>query len=154
MVREWWQLVNALLWKYVRTTAQTGKPPDGAFPAFAFGRLANLAEELSNGIVPTLIEDVRAGGRPLRLAERRDIARALYYLIAVKEGRIDDRAPVSTVARAYNVTRKAVHKWKSDAERLCVGVPGRNSPPDRIVSCMQDAGARYTRLGRGAPSEM
>jgi hypothetical protein len=153
-VRQWWQIINALVWRYVRTTAQNGTPPDGTFPAFALGRLANIAEELGNGVVPTIVEDARSGGRPLRLGERRDIARALYYLIAVREGRISDRAPVLTVARAFNVTRKAVQKWQGDEERLCVGVPGRKNPPDQIIKSMQDAGLRYSRLGRGAPSEL
>lgn len=149
-VRDWWLCVNAVLWRYVRTKAQTGTEPSGGFPAVTLGRLANIAEELSNGIVPTIIDDARGGGRPLYRAERHHIARGILYIRAVKRGEIMDRAPVKTVASAFNVTKKAVQGWLRKGDDLCVGVP-QPAAPETIEKLMREAGGIYSRIGRGAP---
>lgn len=78
---------HAVLWMFVRTRAQFDHEllP---FPVDVLGRLANIAEELSDGIVPALVADARKGGRPYRLRERRYIAYAVLYILAVKRGEI------------------------------------------------------------------
>ncbi len=98
--RRWWSAANAVLWHYVRTHAQeriTLEP----LPANLLARLANLAEELSNGNVSELISDVHKIGRPRKWRkERHDIARAIYYVEAVRRGEIADRHPIKTVHEA------------------------------------------------------
>lgn len=151
-VRHWWNVVNAVLWMFNRTRAQHDhelKP----FPMYVLGRLANISEEISNGIIPTFVEDARGGGRPLYLGERKHIAYGVLYVEAARRGEIDDKAPNKTVRQAYNVTAKAVQGWMKRRDQICVGVPIRHLDPQELREKMLECGQVYSRIGRGAPSE-
>ncbi len=68
-VREWWGVTNAILRMFVNTRAQFNhelKP----FPAYTLRGLANVAEELSSGNLPSFVADAAKGGRPLWRQER------------------------------------------------------------------------------------
>lgn len=150
-VREWWGVTNAILWMFVRTRAQFNhdlKP----FPAYTLGRLANIAEELANGNLPTFVLDVGKRGRPLWRKERHHIAYGVLYIEAVRRGEIADRHPNMTVRRAYNVTPQAVQNWMQKRDVICVGVPHRHLSPEKLRAKMLECGATYSRIGRGAPS--
>ena len=151
-VRHWWSIANAALWMFTRTRAQHNHELQ-PFPSFLFGRLANISEEISNGIIPTFVEDARSGGRPMYRGERHHIAYGVLYIEAVRRGEIDDKAPNQTVRRAYNVTAKAVQGWVKRRDELCVGVPFSHLSADQLREKMLKCAANYARIGRGAPSE-
>lgn len=151
-VREWWTIANAVIWMFVRTRAQHNHELE-PFPAYTFGRLANIAEELGNGIVPKLVSDTATAGRPTRLAERHVIAYGILYIEAVRRGEIADKAPNKTVRQAYNVTARAVQKWVKKRDQYCVGVPHKSYTPEKLVEKMRASGAQYLIFGRGAPSD-
>lgn len=151
-VREWWLVVNSVLWMFTRTKAQNGYnlSPD---PLFTLARLANISEELANGNVPAMVRDVAKSGRTMTLGERKHIAIAVLYVEAAKRGDISDKSPVITVARAYNVTRKTVQNWQKKRDELCVGVR-KDNDPEWLTAEMHRCGGIYTRIGRGAPSDL
>ncbi len=151
-VREWWRLVNGILWMFVRTRAQHNHELQ-PFPAYTLGRLANIAEEISNGNVPSLISDARKGGRALWRAERHHIAYGIAYIEAVREGKIIDKSPNKTVRQAYNVTAKAVQNWMKRRDEFCVGVPFKHLTPSQLQEKMVECAEVYARIGRGAPSD-
>lgn len=151
-VRHWWVIANAVIWMFTRTRAQYDHELQ-PFPMFVLGRLANISEEISNGIIPSFVEDARGGrGRPLRLGERRHIAYGVLYIEAVRRGEINDNAPNQTVRRAYNVTAKAVQGWVKRRNEICIGVPHRHLTPEKLRAKMLECGSVYSRSGRGAPS--
>jgi hypothetical protein len=150
-LREVWKHRQRLLTQFIRVKAQFDVYLE-PFPFSPMMQLANDCEDLSNGIVSAVITDARSsGGRPLRRRERHDIAKAVYFLEYVEKGLLTCRNPTTTVARAFNVTRKTVQNWKKDSARLCEGVPR----PHVNVSqqSMEISGDRYSIFGRGAPSE-
>lgn len=147
-VREWWSAANAILWKYVRTKAQRHIYLE-PMPVNTMGRLANIAEELSNGNVPSFVSDAAARGRPRWRKERHHIAYAIYYIEAVKRGEILDMAYNKTVREIYGVTPNAVRQWLRDREEICVGIPIRDYGPELIETKMRESGSIYKYLGRG-----
>lgn len=148
-VRFFWKASAHLLNQYVRVYGQHGEYLE-PMPLVPLARFALHFEELGNGIVPDLIENARAPGRPLRWGERRDISKAVYFLEAVDSGEIAHPAPVKTVAECFNVTKQTVRNWRSRSEDIC---KGQYRPhPDMLEKSMRGAGARYAVLGRGAPS--
>ena len=150
--KEWWLLVNAILWMQIRTKAQLNHdlhPP----PFNMLGRMANIAEELSSGLVSTIISDVSTGGRPLWRAERHDIGYGVAYMKAVERGELEDKSPNKTVRQAYGVTAKAVQRWVRREQEICVGVPFKHLSPQQLKDKMLESGARYSKIGRGAPSD-
>lgn len=151
-VRKWWSIANAVL----RMHKQTRLDLDHElipYPLEFFVRLANISEEISNGIIPSFVTDAKNGGRNLRRAERHDMAFGVFYVEAANQGSIDDGGSTRTVAEAYNVTMRTVRNWVRDRERICLGVPHTHLSPEQITDKMKECGARYTRIGRGAPSE-
>ena len=151
-VREWWSLVNGVLWMFVRTRAQHDCELT-PFPAYTLGRLANIAEEISNGNIPSFVMDARKGGRALWRSERHHIAFGIAYIEAVREGKIADPSPNKTVRQAYNVTAKAVQNWMKRRDEICVGVPLKNLDPVQLEEQMRECAEVYARIGRGAPSD-
>ncbi len=151
-VRVWWSIVNSVLHMFVRTRAQYDfelKP----FPAFPLSRLANISEEISNGNIPKFVKDATKQGRPLWLKEQKHIAFAIFYLEAVGRGEISDKSPNKTVRQAYNVTARAVQKWKKKREEICVGVAHKHLTPEKLTEKMYEYGEIYSVIGRGAPAK-
>ncbi len=147
-VRHWWSLTNAILWMFTRTRAQFDHELQ-PFPMCTFGRLANISEELSNGVMPNFVADAGARrGRPRSRGERQDIAYGVLYIEAVRRGEITDRSPSKTVRQAFNVTAKAVQNWVKDQDKICVGVPHRHMSPERLRKKMLECAEVYSRVGR------
>ncbi len=152
-VRHWWGLANEILWMFTRTRMQYNHELQ-PFPAFTLGRLANVSEDISNGIIPSFVEDARRGrGRPMFSGERKHIAYGVLYIEAVRSGEIEDRSPNLTVRRAYNVTARAVQGWMKRREEICLGVPFRQLSPEELKKKMLECGEVYSNIGRGAPSD-
>jgi len=147
-VREWWSVANAILWKYTRTQAQQNIYLE-PMPIITMARLANIAEELSNGNVPSFVSDAATSGRPRWLKERHHIAYAIYYIEAAKRGEIQDRSHNKTVREIYGVSARAVQKWVEERDEICVGVPIRNLDSTLIEKKMRESGAVYQSIGRG-----
>ena len=117
--------------------------------------IISLFDDLSNGVMPLLIEDAaRQPGRPLKSHEKRQIAYALFYLDRVRQGAIADRRFMQTVREAYGVTAKTVRKWEERRHEICRGVPGFSLPNERLVEMMRQAGQIYRRAGRGAAGDL
>lgn len=125
-------------------------------------------EYLCAGVAFDLITPVkRPGGRQPPIARHLQAA-AIRYLRWVEDGRIDDQAPVSTIAAAYGVSTRAVGYWKSQWK-------GQGTPPvyqpwvdawnkDResawtagrrrehpVKAFMQASGKHYERLTKSKP---
>lgn len=151
--RSWWFSVHEVLHVYTQAQVQLQRTLE-PFPGPLLMRLGKLTYDLGKGIVPHLVGDVSKGkpGRPVGWTERRDVAHAIFYVQACKSGEIADRAYNMSVRGAYNVTASAVRKWIKDADRLCAGIE-RPGSPEAIARQMHICGARYARIGRGAPSE-
>ncbi|MGE4612191.1 MAG: hypothetical protein AAED33_12525 [Paracoccaceae bacterium] len=147
-VREWWSAANAILWKYVRTHAQHNIYLE-PMPAYTMARLANIAEELSNGNVPSFVSDAAISGRPRWRKQRHHIAYAIYYIEAATRGEIKDTAYNKTVREIYGVTSRAVQKWLEERDKICIGVPIKGYSPELIEKKMRESGAIYDELGPG-----
>lgn len=147
-LRNWWRLANAILWTMTRTKAQHGVDLE-PFPAFTLGRIAHLAEELSNGHVPTFVTDAAKGGRALWRKERHHIACAVLYVEGAKRGELQDRSPNKTVREIYGVTKTTVQQWLKNRDAICVGVPYSRLAPEQLAKKMRECGEIYRRIGRG-----
>lgn len=149
-VRHWWMVASALtrFFVQVRLKKELELQP---FPAYALTRLSNISEELGVGNVPTFVTDGRKAGRVLWRGERRHIAHAVFYIEAAKRGEIQDRSYNKTVREAFRVSAKAVQGWLKQRDKICVGLPYKHLTPAMIQRKMQESGAIYARIGRGAP---
>ena len=148
--QSWWTTVSGALRIYAQSKAQ-GIPiyPD---PVFLLERLARVAEDLGNGNIPQIVQDAGDNKRTRWGRERFDIAYAIFYIDACKDGRIEDRAYNKTVSSTYNVTPKAVRGWLACREEICRGVPCDGYDAERLTKEMKERGRIYARVGRGAPS--
>ena len=153
MCRAWWGSLHLIIRVYSRAQAQRGLHLH-PFPGPAFERLSLLTHELSRGVKSQAITDAMRGnmGRPMSYSERRDIAHAIFYIRAAKEGVIDDRSYNQTVRNAYNVTKRAVQRWCEREAVFCLAVAKPQSAKV-LQSKMFECGERYSRIGRGAPSK-
>lgn len=149
-LQRYWAGSSHLLYQYVKTFNQFGVYLE-PMPMMLLARLGHLSDELGRGLIPSFVEDSRStGGRPMRTAERIDIAKAVYFLQGVSEGVIRCSSPTLTVARNFNVTSATVRNWKARAEEITKNVPEPH--PNMLQEAMEHAGIKYSVRGRGAPS--
>ncbi len=144
-LRAWWSAVNAVLIFYIRAPRDHGFPLE-PMPADTLSRLSALSEELSNGNIPPVIEDVYVTGRRLMWRmQRRDIAKAIYYIDAVRRGEIEDPHPIKTVREHFGVLQRTVQRWIKRRDEICTGVAGGDPgyAPDDIRKAMVFAGGQY-----------
>jgi hypothetical protein len=147
LFRAWWSASGSLLLAAVHCQVHFGVEPDPP-PFELMAKLSVIALDLQNGNVSPLIEKTKAQGRRATWdAERRDIGRAVRYLEAVKEGKIDDHRHTQTVCEAYGVKAPTVRGWQRNAEHFLYRLPRLNLPADRIVKEMREAGQRYRLWG-------
>ena len=141
--REWFAAANAVLMMYLRSIValHEGGPLVPA-PGDVIGRAARLMEGFSVGVVPQVVDDINANGRPgYWPGERRDIAVALDYIRHVETGAIVDRKPNVTVHNAFDVDRTTVQNWAKDRERICAGLP--QAPAECFPEALEHAGGQY-----------
>jgi hypothetical protein len=120
--------------------------PDGlpkeTIPPDVMGMLGSLCGYLASGIAPGAIRDATAPGSYVAgPAERRDKEVAVSYIAAAKAGKIDDRAPVKTVAKLFGVDRRAVQGWSKDFQVLEID-------PKKLGRLIKQAGSGYQVAGR------
>ncbi|MEL6839811.1 MAG: hypothetical protein AAFP85_11010 [Pseudomonadota bacterium] len=86
-------------------------------------------------------------------AERKCIAVAVFYIDAVRNGEISDKAFNKTIREAYSVDARTVRRWCERADQICEGV--QRPLPDHLLSAVKNMGARYkaARSGRKAAPE-
>lgn len=148
-IKRYWKSAAHLLREYSRVRLQYGHTLE-PMPDLLFFRLARDLDDLGSGIMPVAFEKARDDGRAYSLFERELIAKAVYFLKAVEAGEIEHHAPTKTVAEKYNVTSQTVRNWKKKSDEYCHYVPRPHR--NMLVPAMEDAGFKYSRLGRGAPS--
>ncbi len=146
-IRSLWRQRAVILRKLAEADASP-IPVSNPLLADSLLRLSLVCEDLSRGIVPASVELARKGGRPLKLGERHDIAKAIYFLMAVEDGHIQCQSPIQTVAVMFAVSKQAVRGWRKRADDICEGVPKPH--PNMIEAAMRNAGKRYSVIGRGA----
>jgi hypothetical protein len=142
-VRERWGVTNAIVMLFVQTRAQFDHELQ-PFPAYTLDRLANVAEELSKGNLPSFVADAAKAGRPLWRKERHHIAYGVLYIEAARRGEIEDNAPNKTVRQAYNVTKQAVQNWMKRRDEICVGVPHNYLSSENLHKKMLECAKIYT----------
>ena len=144
-LRAWWSTVSAVLTFYVRTLKSHGFTLE-PMPADILILLAHLSEDLSNGIVHPILDDVYiTGRRTMWRKQRHDIAKAIYYIEAVRRGEIKDPHPIKTVREQFGVLQRTVQRWIERRNKICTGAPGGGLgyAPDDIREAMVFAGGQY-----------
>jgi hypothetical protein len=112
------------------------------------GHAAYLAE----GKIPDPIKHCARRGNIVGPDEKRDIRRAVVYIVAVKRGFIRDKGPVKTVTDLYGCRdRKAVQRWVQKY-RATVMDDELAVTPRLIRKQMKDAASRYSVSGRSRAS--
>jgi hypothetical protein len=145
-----WKATAHLLREYTRVKVQYGVTLE-PMPVILFSRLALHFDDLGSGVMPDVFEKARDDGRAYSHFHRELLAKAVYFLSAVEAGEIECRAPTKTVARHFNVTEQTVRNWRKRAEEFCHDIPRPHV--GMLVQAMEDAGRKYSVLGRGAPSQ-
>ena len=90
----------------------------------------------------------------LSTSEIKDMKIAVAYLQAVKEGLIDDKTPVKTVAAWNAVSERTIHSWKNklgtaDIAKELFPEAGKADRAELIASLAKKCGAFVARHGRG-----
>jgi hypothetical protein len=85
---------------------------------------------------------------------RRDIGRAVAYIVAARAGDISDDQPVRTICNHFKVSTRTVQNWMAnlswmEPSDLLNRVP-ETQRPMYLIERMKEAGARYARQGRSA----
>lgn len=114
-----------------------------------FGRVQRLLEALAIGKLPDPVRlaTIREGNKRWP-AERKDVATAVFYVEAARNGEIVDRSFNKTVCLHYNVQPQTVRRWVRDRDQICEGI--KKPPVSRLPALMEAHGRRYksARTGR------
>jgi len=114
-------------------------------------QLADMCDYLGRGKIPEPVADCAAPGNLVGPDEERDIRRAVAYVLAAKNGLIDDASPVKTVTTLFGCKdRKSVQGWvlKYQAE---IGSADKKTASE-IEAQMRAAGKNYSLAGRSQNS--
>lgn len=150
--RQCWKHIGELLHQRLRIEGPSSDEERVAMYMLQ-AQLTSLCDDLSNGVIPSLVKEARMRGRPIKAAEKRQIAYGIYYIERVRRGEISDPSPTERVGRAYGVTAKAVQGWLQRRDDICRNVPGHKLQTSEVVQMMERAGKFYRRTGRGAPGD-
>jgi hypothetical protein len=118
--------------------------------------IARHADSIAAGKLPQPIADCIAAQRPrVGPQELDDICRAVLYVAAVKNGLIQNHAPISTVAKEFGVNRRTVMGWNSKYKDLNLAealryIPQGETPSQHLTDQMKTAGKRYRDAGRSS----
>lgn len=173
IVRKWWELTSRVLWILVRSLAkdeETPLEPDFsddhklhevlremvqewsakgiAFqPLVLLAMLAEMSNELGKGNVHALLPGVvRTGRGQTTIRERKEIAIAIAYKLAVKEGRINDKSSTKTVCAAFGVTAQTVQNWVKRRGYICKDLPQISLDPEVLKERLWQAGSWYQSI--------
>jgi hypothetical protein len=152
-VRAYWHSVDHVMSAFLQSS-RGGESPLRPQPVEMLMRVHGIARDLSEGIVPTFIADAATPGRPTPHGEKGAIADALFYLEAVRDGRIENKAPTKTVAHKYGVSKTTVHNWRKRQHLLCRHyAPRKKWSAELVERRMNQSAEVYNKFGRGASAE-
>jgi len=121
--------------------------PHYPLPAIVAKQLGSFCEYLSAGIIPDPIKHCARRGRPLGPDEGRDVRYAVTYVLAAKQGLVQDRHPLETIVNEYGLSnRKTVQTWIAKHQKALA--LGSFADPELIKDRMQEAARRYRVSGR------
>ena len=145
--REYFRRMAELLGLYLSPDNLVDSNPQYPLPAIVAKQLASLCQYLGDGIIPGPIKHCARRGRPLGPDERRDVWYAVAYVLAAKDGLIQDPHPTKTITKQYGLSdRKSVQGWISEHGRE-ISKAGP-ADPELIEARMMEAAVRYRKSGR------
>lgn len=116
--------------------------------------LAYAFECICAGLPSDLLQPMkRYGGREPVIARHMQGA-AIRYLRWVEDGQIEDKHPISTVAKAYDVTTKTVTNWNRAWQDLPTPGIYEEYGPDAVTRFMKAIGGSYRRYVKKPESTM
>jgi hypothetical protein len=102
----WWKNIESTLSDWLRAGAKEPAPGD------ILRSLCQIAGDLAVGKIPPAIAKAARRGRSAPgPVERLDIGWGIAYLRACRDGRLEDRAPIKTLAKEYAVHRRTIQIW-------------------------------------------
>jgi hypothetical protein len=79
------------------------------------------------------------------------IAAAVAYILAARQGRIDDQSPIKTVLEVFGdskisgLHRRTLERWVKDYGKDEIEWASQHEDPTKLTSLMNDAGKKYAR---------
>ena len=145
--REYFRRLAELLDRYTSPDNLVDGNPQYPLPAKVAKQVANLCHYLGDGIIPLPIRHCAQRGRPLGPDERRDVRHAVAYVLAAKNGLIQDPHPIKTITKEYGLSdRKSVQGWiREHGGEVSIAGP---TDPELIEARMMAAAVRYRASGR------
>ena len=145
--REYFRRLAELLNLYTSPDNLPDSNPRYPLSAIVAKQLASLCQYLGDGIIPGPIKHCVRRGRPLGPDERRDVRYAVAYVLAAKDGLLQDPHPITTITKEYGLSdRKSVQGWISEHRRE-ISKAG-STDPELIKARMMEAAGRYRKSGR------
>ena len=145
--REYFRRLAELFNLYTSPDNLVDGNPQYPLPAIVANQIANLCHYLGDGIIPEPIKHCASRGRPLGPDERRDVRYAVAYVLAAKDGLIQDPHPTKTITKEYGLSdRKSVQGWIREHGREISKVGPTD--PELIEARMMEAAGRYRESGR------
>lgn len=146
--QEFWQSVLDVLEAFRKTDLCDSVAP------YLVDELAVLIEELLAGRLPDKVLPLLSPGSPsLRPVERRARAMAAAYVRFAKQGLIDDKRPVSTIRKLFDIHANTASLWMKSRERGEPWLPSEHLPlsvqADSVRWSLNAVAEEYARKGRG-----
>lgn len=154
--QEVFRAAESVLWAYClpQNIDSDGRPIE-YFPIDLAGSLAWHIGYIRTGHLPSTIKDMLRPGSPgVGPHERNDIALAVAYIVAARQGIIVDRHPSKSISELYGVTTRGVRKWqeKYKGTEPSDFYPNIDAPDfeELLNRDVKEAGLRYQQGGRGS----
>lgn len=149
-LRHWWAIAHEGLQRK-RRQDEVSEALSDLLDEVTF-RFLLISDRLADGKIPPDIKGIGLRGLRHSLLEAKDIAWAIAYLQACKRGEIKNEKPTSTVAEAYDVTKRAAQKWVTERAEYLELVDFNDIKGKKLEREMFEAAARYKKIGRGTGS--
>jgi hypothetical protein len=149
-LRAYWKTASQIMTDYISYTAFSDRRLE-PFPLATFAHFVQISEDFGLSIVPQSVEQTRKLGQSFTRADRRHIAKAIFFMEAVAAKNIKCSNPTTTVANHFDVTTQTVRTWKKDRERFCEGI--ERPHPNVIEEAMVHAGKRYSGIVKPSKPE-
>ncbi len=149
-IRYWWAIVHEGLQRKIRQH-EVSEALSHLLDEVTY-RFFLISDRLADGKIPPDTKGIGVRGLRHSLLEAKDIAWAIAYLQACKRGEIKNEKPTSTVAEAYDVTKRAVQKWVTERAEYLELVDLNDINGNELERMMFEAAARYQKIGRGTGS--
>ena len=145
--REYFRKLSELFDLYTSPINFVGGIPKDPLPAIVAKQLGSFCKYLSVGIIPDPIKHCARRGRPVGPDELRDVMCAVIYVLAARQGLIQDRHPIKTIVKEYGLSdRRTVQTWIVKHQKTAAR--GNPADPELIKDRMMEAAERYRKSGR------